>query len=144
MSTEKNKAVFHRIIEEGLNKRDTKVFDELIAADYVGHNLPPGWPSGREGFKKFVAYFWSAFPDVRFMFEDDVAEGDKVAGRGYFAGTHKGEFQGIPPTGKQINVKFMDVWRFENGKFVEYWGQADFLGMMQQLGVVPTPGQSRS
>lgn len=139
MSTEQNKAVFRRIVEEGLNKNDTKVIDELFASNLVDHDLPPGTPPGPEGSKGKFAYFMSAFPDIHFTFEGEVAEGDKVAGRGYFTGTHKGEFQGVPPTGKKINVKFMDVWRFENGKLVEYWGQPDVMGLMQQLGAIPSP-----
>lgn len=140
MSTEQNKALRRRIVEEGLNKQNTKVLDELFAANLVDHDLPAGTPPGPEGSKGKIAYFKSAFPDIHFTFEGEVAEGDKVAGRGYFTGTHQGDFQGIPPTGKKINVKFMDVWRFENSKLVEYWGQPDVMGLMQQLGAIPTPG----
>lgn len=139
MQTEQNRAIFGRIVEEALNNRDLKVLDELVAADYVGYNLPPGLPPGPEGVKQFFQSFWAAFPDIQFTFEDDIAEGDKIAGRGYYTGTHEGDFQGIPPTGKRIHVQFHDLWRFENGKWAEYWGQADLLGLMQQLGAIPTP-----
>jgi predicted ester cyclase len=72
--------------------------------------------------------------------EDEIAEGDKVITRGYFSGTHQGEFQGIPPTGKQIKVSYIDIWRVENGKLVENWIQMDMVGLLQQLGVIPPMG----
>jgi predicted ester cyclase len=77
---------------------------------------------------------------MRVTLEEELAEDDKVTTRGYFTGTHKGDFQGIPPTGKQIKVKYIDVWRITNGKMVENWVQMDQLGLMQQLGVIPMPG----
>lgn len=142
MTTEQNKKVFHRVIDKALNGRDTRVFDELAAPNFVSHALPPETPPGPEALKQFFTYFWTAFPDIQFSFEDEVVAGDKIAGRGYFTATHNGEFQGIPATGKKIKVAFMDVWRFENGKWVEYWGQADSLSMLQQLGAIPGPGAS--
>lgn len=136
--TEQNRMLFKKIVDEGLNKNNSKVLDELFAPTMVDHDLPPGTaqPAGSKGK---IAYFRSAFPDIHFTFESEVAEGDKIAGRGYFTGTHKGDFNGIPAAGKTIKVAFMDVWRFENGKLVEYWGQPDVMGLMQQLGALPTP-----
>ena len=138
MSPEQNKAVLHRIVDEAFNQRKLDVLDELVADDFVGHHLPPGLPAGREGLKAFMNGFFTAFPDIHFTFEDEVAEGGKVAGRGHFVGTHQAEFMGIAPTGKRIDVKFHDIWRFEDGRFAEYWGQADTLTMLQQLGAIPT------
>ncbi|MBI3897114.1 MAG: ester cyclase [Gammaproteobacteria bacterium] len=137
MTAEQNRKVFHRVIDEGLNAHSTKVLDEVVAANFVDHTLPPETPPGPAALKQFFTYFWTAFPDIQFTFEDEVVEGNKIAGRGYFTGTHKGEFQGIAPTGKKIKVAFMDEWRFENGKWVEYWGQFDSASLMQQLGVMP-------
>ena len=139
MSPEQNKAVLRRVVDEAFNQRKLDVFDELVADDFVGHHLPPGLPPGREGLKAFMRAFWTAFPDIHFTFEDEVAEDAKVAGRGHFAGTHQDEFMGVPPTGKRVDVKFHDIWRFENGRWAEYWGQADTLTMLQQLGALPTP-----
>src|SRR5919108_1822660 len=139
MSAEQNTALLRRIVDEAFNQRKIDLFDELVADDFVGHHFPPGLPPGREGLKSFMRTFWTAFPDIRFMFEDEVAAGTKVAGRGHFVGTHHGEFMGIPPTGKRIDVKFHDIWRFDNGRWVEYWAQADNLTMLQQLGAIPTP-----
>ena len=81
--------------------------------------------------------FLEAFPDMRITLDDVIGEGEKVATRGHWVGTHKGAFMGVPATGKAVNVKFMDMWRFENGKAVENWVQMDLLSLMQQLGVVP-------
>ena len=73
--------------------------------------------------------------------EDDFAEGDKVGSRGYITGTHKGDFEGLAPTGKQVKFAYIDLWRVENGKLVEFWAQVDYLGLMKQLGLVPKPAQ---
>jgi steroid delta-isomerase-like uncharacterized protein len=83
----------------------------------------------------------AAFPDGRTTIDDIIAEGDKVVVRATMKGTHKGEFMGIPATGKQVTISGIDVTRFVNGKSTEHWGQWDTLGMMQQVGVVPPPGQ---
>lgn len=138
MSTETNKAVVRRIFEEGFNQNKPSVWDELIAPTYVNHDLPAPAP-GSEGFKIVAGMFTAAFPDLHVTLEDELAEGDRVATRGYFTGTHKGTFQGIPPTGKPIKVPYIDIWRLENGKAVENWVQMDQMGLMQQLGVIPAP-----
>ena len=139
MSTEENKALGRRIFEEGINQNQPSVFDELIAPSYVNYDFPAP-TQGVEGFKMVIGMFRAAFPDMRVILEEELAEDDKVITHGYFTGTHKGDFQGIPPTGKQIKVKYIDVWRVESGKLVENWVQMDQLGLMQQLGVIPTPG----
>lgn len=84
--------------------------------------------------------FKAGFPDLHATVETAIAEGDQVATRGYITGTHKGPFMNIPPTSKSIKVTYTDIWRIENGKAVENWVQMDMLGLMQQLGVIPTPG----
>ena len=139
MSTEDNKALVRRIFEEGINQNHPGVFDQLIASSYVNHDIPAPSP-GLEGFKMIIGLFLAAFPDMRVTLEEELVEGDKVITRGYFTGTHKGDFQGIPPTGKQVKVKYIDIWRVADGKMVENWVQMDQLGLMQQLGVIPTPG----
>lgn len=144
MLTEDNKALLRRIFEEGINQNKPSVFDELIASNFVIYDAPGGMQHGPEGFRQVVAMFRTAFPDAHVAFEAELADGDYVIHRGYFTGTHKGEFQGIPPTGKQIKVKTTDIWRVVNGKAVENWVQMDLLGLMQQLGVVPTPEHGAS
>ena len=139
MSAQENKALVRRIFEEGINQNQPNVFNELIDPSYVNHDFPA--PSqGVEGFKMVIDMFRAAFPNMQVTLEEELAEDDKVITRGYFTGTHQGDFQGIPPTGKQIKVKYIDVWRVTNGKLVENWVQMDQLGLMQQLGVMPVPG----
>ena len=141
MSTEENTALVRRVFEEVFNRRHAGAIDELIAPNYINHDIPAPAP-GIEGFKQIHALFLTAFPDIHITIEDELSEGDKVATRGYFTGTHLGEFQGIPPTGRRIRVPYIDLWRVENGKLVENWVQLDRLGMLQQLGVIPAPGQA--
>lgn len=139
MSTAENKALVHRVFEEGINQNNARLIDEAIGATYVNHNMPtPAF--GPEGFRQIIGMFQAGFPDMKVTVEDAIAEGNKVATRGYFTGTHRGAFMGIPATGKTIKVSYSDVWRVENGKLVENWVQMDQLGIMQQLGVIPTPG----
>jgi predicted ester cyclase len=86
--------------------------------------------------------FRQAFPDSYFTIEDMIAEGDKVVTRKTFHGTHEGEFMGIPPTRRRVSISLIDIVRIAGGRVVEHWSLADNLGMMQQLGVIPQPGQS--
>jgi steroid delta-isomerase-like uncharacterized protein len=93
----------------------------------------------REGFRQILAKFREALPDVHLTIEDEFADGDTVIQRISATGTHKGEFQGIPPTGKKVKVNGIHIWRFANGKAIENWVQLDALGLMQQLGAIPAP-----
>ncbi len=136
------RAMYLRGFDEAINQRKLEVVDELIADTYVNHSLPAPAP-GAEGFKHVIQLFVAAFPDMRVDIDDVLVDGDKVAGRGRWSGTHQGEFMGIPATGKHVSVAFMDIWRAEGGRWVENWVQMDFLGMMQQLGLVPEPGSAR-
>ena len=92
-----------------------------------------------EGLKQAFNHFLAANPDGYHVVEDMIAEGDKVVTRLSAYGTQTGELFGIPPTGKQVSMTAIAIHRIVNGKIVEHWGEADNLGMMQQLGVVPTP-----
>ena len=85
--------------------------------------------------------FRTAFPDMRVVIEDAIAEDNKVVARGYFTGTHRGDFMSIQATDKTIHVKYIDIWTVEDGKLKDNWIQMDMLGLMQQLGVIPTSGQ---
>ncbi len=140
MSLEENKAIERRFIEEVVNKGELAVIDELCAANFVDHSAPPGVAPDREGYKQFFAMTHSAFPDFHSTLEDMFAEGDKVVQRFTARGTHKGEFMGIPPSGKQVTITGIAIHRITGGKIVEDWVNMDMLGMMQQLGVVPPPG----
>ena len=140
MSVEENKALIRRLIEEAWNKGNLAVIDELLSPDYVLHIAAPGTPD-REGYKQAVNMYRTDWSDFRLTVEDMVAEGDKVAMRGTLRGTHKGEHMGIAPTGKELTLTAIAIRRFEGGKIVEEWVETDMLGLMQQMGVVPPPGQ---
>jgi len=137
MSLEENKALARRSMEEIWGKGNLDTVDELYAADFVWHWAPPGVASNREGYKQFVTTCFAAFGDVHCATEDVIAEGDKVVIRWTWRATHKGEYMGIAPTGKQVTITGIAISRIVGGKTVEEWGEMDNLGMMQQLGAVP-------
>ena len=139
MSIEKNKATIRRHVEEVFNKGKLAVADEIISPDYIYHG-PVGEFKGPEGFKQMVTIARQAFPDIHFVIDDVVAEGDKVAVRYTLTGTFKGEFMGIAPTGKKIKETSAYFYRFKDGKEVEALPFTDMLSFYQQLGVKP-PGQ---
>ena len=138
MSVGENQDLVRQMFEKAINQRDPSVFESFIDGRYVNHDMPAPEP-GPEGLKAVMGGFFAAFPDMRIVVEQTVGEGDIVCTRGYFTGTHDGEFMGIPATGTKINVKYMDMWRLDEGKAVENWVRLDMLGLMQQLGVVPGP-----
>jgi predicted ester cyclase len=143
MSAEENKTAFRRVPEEVINTGNLDVAGEVIASDYVEHvPYPPGMLSGFEGWKLFFTMFHTAFPDMHYTVENILAEGDMVAMHVTARGTHQGEFMGIAPTGTEVTWTETHIGRFENGKLVEHWGNSDDLGMMEQLGAIPEPGQS--
>ena len=145
MSTEQNKALVRQLVEEIFNRGNISLADELLAPDFVEREeLPPGMPRDREGVKLLTTMLRSAFPDFKATIDDIVAEGDKVVIRQTWSGTQKGEFMGVPPTGKSVSFGVIDILRIAEGKFVEQWGLMDSMAMMQQLGAMPAPGQSGS
>jgi steroid delta-isomerase-like uncharacterized protein len=140
MATDQNKALVRRFIEELFTHGNTSAADEILAPDFVEHEqLPPGIPKGREGVKVLATILRSAFPDLKATIEDTIAEGDKVVIRMTWSGTHKGEFMGVPATGKRVSIGVIDILRMDGGKCVEHWGQMDSMGMMQQIGAIPAP-----
>ena len=141
MSTEQNKALVRQMVEEIFNRGNIGRADEFMTPDFVEREeLPPGVPRDREGVKQLTAALRGAFPDFRATIDDMVAEGDKVVMRMTWRGTQKGEFMGVPPTGKSVSFGVIDIIRVAGGKFVEYWGQMDSMSLMQQLGAIPAPG----
>src|ERR671925_462973 len=118
MSTEENKALDRRYVEEVLNKGNIDAIDAIMAPEYVGH-VAGSPPSNLEGDKQFISMLHAAFPDIRFTLEDQIAEGDMVVHRLTARGTHLGEFNGIPPTGKQAAGSAININRFAGGKVVE-------------------------
>ncbi|WP_096391423.1 ester cyclase [Halopenitus persicus] len=139
MSTTENKEKARRVVE-AINADDMGVIDELFADDYVGrYSALTEAYHGPEGVKEFVSRFLTAFPDAEWTVEDVISEGDKVVRRDRISGTHEGEFMGIEPTGKKIEMEGIGILRVEDGQFVESWGQADTVGLVQQLGVFEPP-----
>jgi steroid delta-isomerase-like uncharacterized protein len=135
--SEANKVAMKRFFEDVYNNGNLELFDELTAADFFSHD--PGNPSpDREGVKQVIVAIRAAFPDVRFIADDLIAEGDRVAARFTMRGTQQGDFMGIPATGKEIVVTGIDIVRFENGKAAEHWHEWSGLGLLQQLGALPT------
>jgi steroid delta-isomerase-like uncharacterized protein len=142
MSTEENKSVVQRSYDEFFNKANLEPVDQFHTGDFVGHipGLPP--VQGLEALKYMASGYMHAFPDLHITVDDMIAEGDKVMTRVSWRGTQKGEFIGIPPTGKQVTVTGMYEYRIAGGKIAEWWDFSDNFGLMQQLGVVPAPGQA--
>ncbi len=129
MSAEENKAVSNRVAA-AIGKGDLDAFDELMAPDLA------------EEFKQNIAEIRRAFPDYAGTNVDQIAEGDKVANRFVFLGTHLGEFMGVAPTGKRLEFIGNSIHRVVDGRSVESWVEVDLLGVLQQLGAVPEAGES--
>jgi len=139
MSTEANRALLRAVGEQVLTGRDLTRVDAFFAPDVVHHNLPPHIPPGREALRGAFAGFLAAFPDLQTTAEDAIAEGDKAVVRWSGRGTHLGDFNGIPPTGRAVHFAGIVIARISNGHIVEEWEQLDMLGVLQQLGVAPMP-----
>lgn len=136
MPTEENKAIFQQLIqlqEHG----DLNTVAQVIAPNWVNHDGSAPPLQGPEGFKRLTMGFRSAFSDVHLEIEDMLAEGDKVAARWRFRATNTGSFQGMAPTGKAVDVTATGIFRIVDGKVTDNWVNLDFLGLLQQLGVVP-------
>jgi steroid delta-isomerase-like uncharacterized protein len=138
--SEKNKALAARIPLEAFNQGKLEVIDEVVADNSIDHGeLPPGLPPGREGVKLFVKAMRKAFPDLKIKIDRQVAEGDLVVQHVSTTATMKGEFAGMPPSGKTATWEAIHITRIKDGKVVEHWQVQDQLGMLQQLGFVPKP-----
>jgi steroid delta-isomerase-like uncharacterized protein len=143
--SEQNKTIVRRLFDELWNKGNLPVADELIAPTYTHHDTStPDVGRGPESEKKRVTLYRTAFADMRLTIEDLIAEGETVVARWTCRGAHKGDLNGIAPTGKQIAISGVSVVRFTGGKMVEGWINWDALGLMQQLGVVPELGKAKS
>lgn len=143
MTTAQNKRIVREHFEEIWTKGNLDAVERTIAPDMISHD-PRGPEPGQEAFKDFVNATRSAFPDIGVTVGDMVAEGDVVAARATFTATHQGEFQGIPPTGKQITVNLQGFFRIADDKIAEAWVIRDDLGTMQQLGAIPSPEEAQA
>ena len=133
-------AMTMRTAYERISAGDIAGFGELMADDFVEHEIvEPGTPPTKDGVLAFFESLRTSFPDMRMAVEDVIAADDKAVARVTLSGTHRGEFAGIPPTDKRVEVQLIDIMRFDDaGLICEHWGVADMLSLMQQLGVVPS------
>jgi len=135
---EQNKAMVQKILAEG-DKGNVEILDEVCTSDYKMYWPSNAEPINLEEHKELWQAFITAFPDLAHTIDEIIADGDIVSTRETVRGTHKGEFQGIPPTGKQFAMSAICLWRFKGGKLVEYRADGDMLGMMMQLGMELKP-----
>ena len=144
MSAEENKKKARRFMEEAFGQGKTELVDELLDPDFVRYDpyIEAGEVRGVETVKENIVWFRNVFPDLTCTIDDQLAEGEKVVSRWTVRGTHQGEFFGVPATGERIEMRGIQIDRFEEGKLVEERAEFDLLGALQQLGAVPEPGQA--
>ncbi len=136
MSTEQNKKTVERLFNECITNRNYDLLTQFISPDYVNYTFPAP-EKGAAGMQMVIEIFFNAFPDMKITLEEVIGEGDMVATRGYWKGTNNGSFMGMPATGKQVKVGYMDFWKLRDGKCAENWVQMDIAGLMQQLQAMP-------
>src|SRR5713226_7625837 len=143
--SEQNKAIVRRLFEELWNQGNLSLADQLFTPNYTHHDSSsPDFGHGPESERKRATLYRTAFPDLHLTIEDIIAEGDTVMTRWTCRGTHKGDLNGIAPTGKQVTISGMTVARLANGKLAEGYVNWDALGLMQQLGVVPELAKAKA
>jgi predicted ester cyclase len=140
MSTEENKAIVRRFFMEGPSRGDIGAADDLLAPNFTLHIPLPSQP-GIAGMNDVITACRAAFEHLNVTVEDMVAEGDMVAARFSARGKHQGIFMGLQPTGKSITMTGIEIFRIEEGKIAELWGEANLLGLMSQLGILPPQGE---
>ena len=136
--SEAHKALMKRFVDDYQTGNNQAVLYELVSPEFVDHAAVPGLPPGIEGVRTLFDAFHAAFSGFRAEIHDQVAEGDKVATRKSFHGRHDGDFMGIPPTGRDVRIDLIDIVRIADGRIVEHWNVVDQLGLMRQLGALPT------
>ncbi len=139
MSADQNRASLERAIAHFNDPPNRTRYLDLYAPDAVLHGYQ-GVEPGLASIRQFYEAFWAAFPDSHLTIDDVLTEGDKLACRFSLRATHQGELMGIPASGKPIQLPGITILRFREGKCVERWSQADFLGLLQQIGAIPSPG----
>ena len=142
MSVEENRRTARRYFEELWNQGKLNIISEIIAPNHTHHDPAAPHVSDRNGMKELIVHYRTAFPDVRFTVEDQIAEGDKVVTRWSVRGRHQGGLMGVAPTNKQMTVTGVDIHQIVNGQIVEHWSNWDMAGLQQQLGL--TGGQQEA
>ena len=139
MAVAENKMIIQRMFDEFFHQGNMAVADDFIAPDIIYHSFPPNFPPGPAGFHFVFNMLRSTFPDQHIAIDDIIAEGDKVVVRSTFRGTQTGPLMGFPPTGKHCTQSQISIFRLAKSKVIEYWFNADDLGMLRQLGLLPGP-----
>ena len=135
-TTDDNRAIVRRFVEEIFVRGDKAAVDELVADDFVDHSPSPGLPPTKDGVRVLFAAMRTAMPDMHVDIHDMVAEGDTVATRKTLVGTQTGELFGVPPTGKELRIEVFDFVRYANGRMTDHWNVVDTYGLMTQLGEI--------
>ncbi len=125
-------------MDKGLNSLNLDALDEFFDAEIIDHSLPPDWPHGIAALKQIMSTGYEVLPDLHYTIEDIIVADDKVVVRFTRRGTHRAEFMGVAPSGREVTWTGIDIFRIADGKIVEHWGNFDQLSMMQQLGAVPS------
>jgi steroid delta-isomerase-like uncharacterized protein len=139
MPTPENKAVIRKFVEEVINQGQIERANDLVVENFIELDPLPGQQQGREGLKAIIGYLRSAFPDMHWTIHEMIAEGESVCTRFNWTATHRGEFLGIPATGRSVNVKGVVIDLLADGKMSQSRILMDTMGLMQQLGVIPAP-----
>lgn len=138
-ATERNKAVVQQLFDRVWNQRDVDFADEIVVKDVIDHNPAPGAAPGIEGLKERVRLDDAAFTDYRMYVDSMIGEGDLVAVRLSWTGTHTGTFGPFEATGRPVKGSGITIFRFKDGKIVERWAALDAIGLLRQMGVIPEP-----
>jgi steroid delta-isomerase-like uncharacterized protein len=138
VSTDQNKAVVRRVLDEVWNQGKLALIDELFASDYRRHGVPSGTPAGPAGERQHRATFRAAFPDLVITAEDMIAEGDRVAVRYTWRGTYEGTWPDVPGAGQAVTMSGIAIHRVADGRVTDLWVVGDELGLLRQLGALPT------
>lgn len=140
--SEQNKALVRRVIEEIVNRGDLELVYQLISPEYAYFEPTVGSMRGREGYKGIVTTYRNAFPDLKLVIDEQIAEGETVVTRWRGEGTHGGELMGVTPTGRRVSVQGVVISRIKNGQLVDDFECYDVLGMLRQLGVAPAQAKA--
>ena len=142
MATDQNKNLVRRFFDEMCNQRKLNIADELFASNHEYHDPQNPTPPGPEGMKQVISAYQTAFPDAHWHVVETISADNDIVTRWRGTGTQKMELNGIPPTGKSVDVQGIWIHRFSKDKIAESWNVWDTLGMLQQLGVVPVMEQA--
>jgi len=139
--SEKNQAVVRRMIQEVWNDREIDALDKFFTNDYANHD-PVNPTTGLDAYRNVVKKYHTAFPDVRIEIDDLSSAGEQVVVRWRYSGTHRGQLEGLSPTGRHATGTGITINRFKGEKISEAFVNWDALGLMQQLGAVTLPGKA--